>query len=62
MMRHLKFTWEDITEYFESMITNGPAFQFDMSDIPRIRKEIRTFISNLSVIYLEMMAQEKAEK
>ena len=62
MMRHLKFTWEDITQHFEPMITNGLAFQFDMTDIPRIRKEIRTLISNLSVIYLEMMGQEKAEK
>ena len=62
MMRHLKFTWEDITEYFESMITNGPAFHFDMSEIPRLRKETRTLISNLSVMYLEIMAQEKAEK
>jgi len=64
MMRHLKFTWVDICEkpVLKSLITKGPAFQFDMSDIARIREEIGTLIDNLSKLYLRMKEQEKANK
>ena len=62
MMRHLKFTWVDFIERFKSMITRGPAFQFDMEDIARIREEIGTLINKLSEIYLAMKAEEKKEK
>ena len=61
-MRHLKFTWVDIMEHFKSMITRGPAFQFDMEDIARIRGEIGTLINKLSEIYLAMKLEEKKEK
>jgi len=62
MMRHLKFTWVEISSHFKSMITRGPAFQFDMEDIARIRGEIGTLINNLSEIYLAMKLEEKKEK
>ena len=62
MMRHLKFTWVDIMEHFKSMITRGPAFQFDMEDIARIRGEMGTLINKLSEVYLAMKAEEKKEK
>ena len=61
-MRHLKFTWVDIMEHFKSMITKGPAFQFDMEDIARIRGEMGTLINKLSEIYLAMKLEEKKEK
>ncbi len=45
MMRHLQFTWDDFSErpQFSTLITNGPAFWFDMSDITRIRTEFFNF-------------------
>jgi hypothetical protein len=63
-MRHQKFTHVDLTErpMMSSLITKGPAFQFDMSDIARIREEIGTLIDNLSPHYLQMKAQEKETK
>jgi len=62
MMRHQKFTWKDICGSFNSLITRGPAFQFDMFDIARIREEIGTLIDNLSKLYLRMKEQERQEK
>merc|ERR1711957_216591 len=62
MMRHLKFTWEDFGERCKTLITSGSAFQFDMTDIARIRKEIELLIDNLSKPYLDMKNQEKAKK
>jgi hypothetical protein len=65
MMRHLQYTWDDYNEspQFSTLITNGPAFQFCMSDIDRIRREISTLISKLSELYLPMLQkQEEAAK
>ena len=59
-MRHLKFTGVGISENFKSMITQGPAFQFDMEDIARIRGEIGTLINKISEVYLPM--KEKQEE
>ena len=63
LMRHLKFTWEDISRKppFGALITKGPAFQFNMSDIARMREEMERLINNLSKIYL-MKEREKADK
>ena len=54
MMRHQKFTYCDYFESppFTSKITRGLVFQFDVSDIDRIREEIATLINNLSKLYL----------
>jgi len=54
MMRHQKFTYSDYQERppFTSKITRSPAFQFDMSDIDRIREEIATLIDNLSKLFI----------
>ena len=57
-----KFTWEDYAERFLNMITRGPAFQFDMTDIARIREEMGTLIDRLSTPYLKMKEEEKAEQ
>ena len=46
-MRRQRFTLAGV----HTMITNGSAFQFDMSDIARIRREFGVLIGNLSVIY-----------
>ena len=53
MMRHQKFTYCDYFESppFTSKITRGLVFQFDVSDIDRIREEIATLIDNLSKLY-----------
>ena len=64
LMRHLKFTWEDITQKspFKTLITKGSAFRFGMSDVARMRDEMERLIKNLSKIYLAMKEQEKADK
>ncbi len=42
------------------MITKGPAFWFDVSDITHIRTEFSTLIDNLSKLYLQ--EEEKAPR
>jgi hypothetical protein len=64
-MRHMDFTLGDMKESppFRSMITEGAAFQFDQSVIPRIRSEIATLIDKLSQIYLPIRKElDEAEK
>jgi hypothetical protein len=64
LMRHKRFYWVDYTERpkFNTLITKGPAFQFDKCDMNRIRGEISTLINRLSKLYLLMLKeQEKAE-
>ena len=62
-MRHQLFTPKDINDNFKDMITNGSAFDFDMEDIARIRKEFATLIDRLSPKYLAIKdAEEKAAK
>ena len=53
-IRHQKFTLLGMREtpQFLSRITRGAAFQFDMSDIARIREEIGVLIDHLSKHYL----------
>ena len=46
-MRRQRFTLAGV----RTLITNGSAFQFDISDIAQIRREIGVLIDNLSVIY-----------
>jgi hypothetical protein len=59
-MRHQRFTRDDYDEKqpFLSLITRGPAFQFDMSDIDRIRGEISTLIDKLSELYLPLLKEQ----
>jgi hypothetical protein len=62
-MRHQRFTRNGYNEEqpFLSLITRGPAFQFDMADIKRIRSEISTLIDKLSEFYLSSLkVQEEA--
>lgn len=58
-MRHLHFTWEGYRDNFSLLITNGPAFQFDMYDISHIRVEITKLIDNLSKLYVPLLKQEE---
>ena len=62
MMRNLQFTKEHQNEKppFSSLITSGSAFQFNMSDIARIRVEMVTLIDNLSQIYQEFSSKKIA--
>ncbi len=65
VMRHLDFTFGGMNEHppFKMLITEGPAFQFDQSVIPRIRNEITSLIDNLSKIYLPIRKKlDEAEK
>ena len=61
-MRHKKFLCGDIHERpaCNTLITKGPAFQFDVLDIKRIRKELKTLIDNLSIQFLRM--EENAQQ
>ena len=61
-MRNQRFTWDDYNNKFKSLVTEGPAFQFGMSDMARIRIEIGTLIYKLSKHYLRMKDQEKVNK
>jgi hypothetical protein len=66
MMRHKRFTWDSYWNErpsFASLITSGSAFQFDVSNIGRIRDEISILIDNLSKLYLPRLEeQEKAAR
>ena len=57
-MRHLRFTWRGGRDSFTSLITNSPAFQFDMSEIARIREEMTTLVDNLSKVYLSWLKKQ----
>ena len=59
-MRHQKFMCGDYEELppFMSKITRSPAFQFGMSDIDCIRKEITTLIDNLSGLFLPLLDEQ----
>ena len=58
-MRHHRFTWKGYKAYFVSLITNSPAFQFDMSEIARIREEMTTLVDNLSKVYLLWLKEQE---
>ena len=58
-MRHHRFTWKGKKAYFASLITNSPAFQFDMFEIARIRKEMTTLVDNLSKVYLLWLKEQE---
>jgi len=62
LMKHLKFTWNDMKKQLKTLITKSPAFRFGMSDVARMRDEMERLINNLSKIYLAMKEQEKADK
>jgi len=64
-MRNLRFTRDQNNERspFASLITFGPAFQFGMSDIGRIREEMAALVDKLSKLYLPLLTeQENAAK
>jgi len=66
-MRHHHFTWEGYEDNFTSLITNGSAFQFDKSEMARIREEMTKLVDNLSKVYLpwlkvQELADEKAKR
>lgn len=57
VIRQLRFTWDASAQSppFNTLIVNGPTFQFDVSDIIRIRDEIQTLIDRLSVLYFRKL-------
>ena len=44
--------------YFRDLITNSPEFNFNISDIGRVRDELKHLITNLSSKYFETKAKE----
>ena len=61
-MRFTIFSWHHIASKFKKLITNGPAFRFDMDDIARIRNEMGTLINRLEKKYRVVKDEEKREK
>jgi len=61
-MRHLHFTWKEFRANFMSLITNCPAFQFDKSEIARIREEMTMLVDNLSTVYLPWLEEQDLEE
>ena len=59
IMRHHRFTWKGYKDSFTSLITNSPAFQFNMFEIARIRKEMTTLVDNLSKVYLRWLKEQE---
>ena len=49
-MRHRKFTWDNVGDRCLTLITREPAFQFDLTDIARIREELGILIDRLGSI------------
>ena len=50
-MRDQVFSCLEMENEFENLITNGPAFQFGMEDIARIREEFIDLINSLKKLY-----------
>ena len=48
--------------YFRGLISDSPEFNFNMSDIGRVRDELKQLITNLSPKYFEVKAKEKLEQ
>ena len=48
--------------YFRNLITDSPEFNFNLSDIGRVRDELKQLITNLSPKYFEAKAKEKLEQ
>lgn len=61
-MRNQVFSLLGIKDHFEELITDGPAFDFDMDDIARIRKEMKKLIDGLCPLYDKHKKEEKALK
>eukprot|EP00804_Cyclotella_cryptica_P023147 CCRYP_000358-RA/>CCRYP_000358-RA protein AED:0.01 eAED:0.01 QI:1097/1/1/1/0.75/0.66/9/214/1028 len=61
-MRSEKFTRSGIRDKFKHLITDGPAFQFNMDDIARIREELKTLVDALAGLYSKFKREEKELK
>jgi hypothetical protein len=62
LMRNQIFSFADIEDHFKTLITEGPAFDFDMRDIARIREEIKVLVNALSPLYHAYKKEEKAQR
>jgi hypothetical protein len=62
LMRKQIFSFTGIENQFKTLITDGPAFDFDMDDIARIREEIKVLIDALSPLYYAYKRQEKSQR
>jgi len=66
LMRNRRITYGaagvETRPYFRNLITDSPEFNFDMSDIGRVRDELKQLITNLSPKYFEAKAKEKLEQ
>ena len=66
LMRNRRITYGaagvETRPYFRNLITDSPEFNFNMSDIGRVRDELKQLITNLSPKYFEAKAKEKLEQ
>ena len=62
LLRKKPFTVADIRNKFVTAITESAEFQFDMSDIARLRQEIRVLIDNLSHEYKILKDRETEDR
>ena len=61
-IRHQKFTFAHINNKCKDLITTNPAFTFNMSDIARIREEMKTLIDRLSREYFIFKREEREKE
>jgi hypothetical protein len=61
-MRDQVFSYFGVNESFKDLVTAGPAFQFGMRDIAKVRMELKALIKSLTVLYSEFKKEEKAQK
>ena len=57
-MRFNVFSWNHIKKRCKKLITKGPAFDFGMDDIARIRQEIATLLDRLVAKYREVKGDD----
>ena len=66
LMRNRRMTYAaaglETRPYFRGLISDSPEFNFNMSDIGRVRDELKQLITNLSPKYFEVKAKEKLEQ
>jgi hypothetical protein len=62
IMRDQVFSYFGLKKSFKDLVTTGPAFQFGMREIARVRVEMKALIKSITVLYSEFKKEEKARK
>jgi Ulp1 family protease len=61
-MRNRTFPRSQLKKRFKDLITNAPAFKFDMEDIARIRDEFTSLVNALSELYKEFKPKDNEKE